>query len=131
MLLTSLFALATTTSAPHARYYEKLARVYFDTWNKHDLPGLRALLADDATLRDWDVEKAGADAVVRANGKIFAAVPKIVIDVLTVHVSEHTTSAICEILVRLNNAKDEVLKVVDVITFDAAGKITAVRAYKG
>ena len=131
MLLTSLFALATTTSAPHARYYEKLARVYFDTWNKHDLPGLRALLADDATLRDWDVEVAGRDAVVAANAKIFAAVPGIKIEVLTTHVAVNTTTVVCEILVRTNNEKGEVLKVVDVISFDEESKIVSVRAYKG
>ena len=131
MHLTACFALAAAAAAPHPRYYEKLARAYFDVWNAHDVPGLRRVFAEDATLRDWDVEKSGADAVAQANGNIFAALPKISIDVLTIHVSEHTRTAVCEILVRLHNAKNEVLKVVDVIAFDAAGRITAVRAYKG
>ena len=61
--------------------------------------------------------------------------PGIKIEVLTIHVHAHvsgsTSSATCEILVKLNNEKAEVLKVVDIITFDQDGKITAVRAYKG
>ena len=89
---------------------------------------LRKLFADAATLRDWDVEKAGAEDVVAANGGIFEAVPTISIDVLKVHVSESTLSAIAEIIV---NVPDDKLKVTDVITFDAAGLIVSVRAYKG
>ena len=89
---------------------------------------LRKLFADAATLRDWDVEKAGAEDVVAANGGIFEAVPTISIDVLKVHVSESTLSAIAEIIV---NMPDDKLKVTDVITFDAAGLVVSVRAYKG
>ena len=133
MLATTLFVLATSAAAPqrHAHYYERLARTYFEVWNSHDVNGLLALFAPDVTLRDWDVHKTGAAAVAKANGNIFAAVPNIHIDVESVHVSEHTRTAACEILVRLNNANGEVLKVVDVIAFDDAGKISAVRAYKG
>ena len=132
MLLAVLaLATATTDCHPHARYYEKLAHTYFNTWNNHDVEGLRALFAEDVTLRDWNVEASGASKVAAANGDIFKSVPKISIDVLTIHVSEHTKTALCEILVKLHNAKDEVLKVADVITFNSEGKITAVRAYKG
>ena len=133
MLLTHmlLLALAASTSAAPARSYESLARTYFDAWNKHDLTALRPLFAETATLKDWDVEKSGADEVVQANGAIFAKEPKISIDVQTIHTSEETRSAICEVLVRLNDAKVKVMKVAKVLTFDAAGKIEAVNAYKG
>ena len=50
---------------------------------------------------------------------------------LTIHVSEATTTAACEILVKLNNGSTGAaseLKVVDVITFDSAGKIKSIRA---
>ena len=133
MLLAVLaLATATTDCHPHARYYEKLAHTYFNTWNNHDVDGLRALFADDVTLGVIGMLKlSGASKVAAANGDIFKSVPKIAIDVLTIHVSEHTKTALCEILVKLHNAKDEVLKVADVITFNSEGKITAVRAYKG
>lgn len=128
---------------------KKNANRYFDVWNSHDVSKLRGLLAAEATLRDWDVEVTGGDAVAAANAKIFAAVPGIKIEVLTTHVAVHTLTAVCEILVRLNNEKGEatkwwitkwwkgevahahVLKVVDIITFDEEGKIVSVRAYKG
>ena len=111
--------------------FKTLATTYFETWNAHNVEGLEGLFAADVVLRDWDIEKAGAKEVAAANGGIFEAVPKIAIEVLTVHESPSTSAAVCEILVKLNNDAGEVLKVVDVITFDAAGKITAVRAYKG
>jgi hypothetical protein len=110
---------------------KKNALRYFDTWNLHDASRLKGLFAAEATLRDWDVEVAGRDAVVAANAKIFAAVPGIKIEVLTTHVAIHTLTTVCEILVRTNNEKGEVLKVVDVISFDEESKIVSVRAYKG
>ena len=108
-----------------------LATAYFATWNKQDVPGLRVLLDDACTLRDWDIEKKGGDAVAEANGGIFAAVPKIEIEVLKLHVAEATRSVSAEILVKLNDEAGEVLKVVDVIEFTEGGKVSAVRAYKG
>ena len=110
---------------------KKNALRYFETWNLHDVSRLKDLFAAEATLRDWDVEVAGRDAVVAANAKIFAAVPGIKIEVLTTHVAVNTTTVVCEILVRTNNEKGEVLKVVDVISFDEESKIVSVRAYKG
>ena len=110
---------------------KKNALRYFETWNLHDVSRLKDLFAAEATLRDWDVEVAGRDAVVAANAKIFAAVPGIKIEVLTVHVSAATRTAACEILVKLNNGKGDELKVVDIISFDGQGKILSVRAYKG
>ena len=68
-------------------------------------------------------------AVGEANDKIFAAVPAISIEVLHVHVSEATRTAVCEILVHLGDGSS--LKVADVIQFDPSLKITALRAYKG
>ena len=83
------------------------------------------------SLRDWDIEVSGAAAVGAANGKIFAAVPTISIEVLAIHVCEPTRTAVCEILVHLGDAAKTALKVADVITFDAAKKIVSLRAYKG
>ena len=110
---------------------KKNAIRYFDVWNSHDVSSLKNLLAAEATLRDWDVEVAGGDAVAAANAKIFTAEPGIKIEVLTTHMAVHTLTVVCEILVRLNNEKGEVLKVVDIISFDEEGKIVSVRAYKG
>jgi hypothetical protein len=60
--------------------------------------GLQALFADDVELlRDWDVEKKGAD-------------PEVAIEVLMTHCSPET--AVCEVFVNLNNDDGTVLKVV-------------------
>mmetsp|Transcript_131355 Transcript_131355/g.262103 ORF Transcript_131355/g.262103 Transcript_131355/m.262103 type:complete len:113 (-) Transcript_131355:75-413(-) len=105
------------------------AEKYFQVWNAHDVAGLRALLADNATLRDWDIEKSGGDDVAAANGGIFEAVPNISIEVVKMH--EAGCVICCEILVHLNDEAKTVLKVVDVIEFTDDAKIAAVRAYKG
>ena len=85
---------------------KKNALRYFETWNLHDVSRLKDLFAAEATLRDWDVEVAGRDAVVAANAKIFAAVPGIKIEVLTTHVAVNTTTVVCEILVRTNEQRE-------------------------
>mmetsp|Transcript_92875 Transcript_92875/g.200800 ORF Transcript_92875/g.200800 Transcript_92875/m.200800 type:complete len:114 (-) Transcript_92875:53-394(-) len=109
---------------------EPLARKYFEVWNSQDLGELAKLFTPGATLRDWDIEKEGRDAVVEANGGIFKAVPGIKIEVLRVHVSPGTSAASCEILVKLNDGTDTVLKVVDIIEYEG-DLIKAVRAFKG
>ena len=43
----------------HKKIIDAAARRYFEVWNTHDVSALRALLAPQATLRDWDVEKTG------------------------------------------------------------------------
>ena len=43
----------------HKKSMEAAARRYFDVWNAHDVNALRGLLAPQATLRDWDIEKTG------------------------------------------------------------------------
>ena len=83
------------------------------------------------TLRDWDIEKHGAETVAAATGGIFTAEPNIHIEIEKVHVSESTKTAACEVLVQLRNAKNKVQKVAKLITFDTAGKITKVSAFKG
>ena len=107
-----------------------LVDAYFFAWNAKDVNALRAVLADDCKLRDWEVAAEGGDEVAAANGKIWAAVPKIAIEVLDVYCSGETT-ATAEIIVKLNDEVSTELKVADVIGFNKEGKITFVRAYKG
>ena len=137
MLLLNLLIVSALPSAPaasHSKHYEKLARAYFRAWNDHDSASLSTLLAESASLRDWNVEKQGRQAVVDANVDIWKAVPKIAIDIHEIHVAERAklyTVVTCEIMVKLNNSKDAALKVADVITFDEHDRILSVRAYKG
>lgn len=110
---------------------DALARNYFAVWNTRDGAAVGACFSPEGTLRDWDVSVSGAQAVGEANGGIFKAVPGIEITVETLVVDAPRTTVACEILVHLHDAESTVLKVCDVITFNASGKITALRAYKG
>ena len=135
MLFSVLLALssedATASRSDHGGRLKRSAMRYFEVWNQHDVPGLKNLLAAEATLRDWEVEKKGREEVANANSKIFATAPGIKIEVLTVHVATATRTVACKILVKPNNNKSTELKVVDIITFNEQGKILSVRAYKG
>eukprot|EP00472_Partenskyella_glossopodia_P003452 CAMPEP_0197541594 /NCGR_PEP_ID=MMETSP1318-20131121/67247_1 /TAXON_ID=552666 /ORGANISM="Partenskyella glossopodia, Strain RCC365" /LENGTH=121 /DNA_ID=CAMNT_0043100787 /DNA_START=386 /DNA_END=751 /DNA_ORIENTATION=+ len=111
---------------------EDAAKNYFEVWNSQDLKALEGtFIAENAYLRDWDIEKKGTKEVVAANGGIFKAVPKIKITVEKLHPNPTGMSIACEILVHLNDDNKTVLKVVDVIEMSDEGKIKAVRAYKG
>ena len=98
---------------------EAATRNYFEVWNQRDGAALVPLFAPEGTLRDWDIAVSGAEAVGEANGNIFKAVPKISIEVLSVHASEATRTAVAEILVHINDDAKTVLKVADIIEFDA------------
>ena len=110
---------------------QALARKYFEVWNEHNANSLKDLFAPGVTLRDWDVEKSGAEEVAKANGNVFAAEPNIHANIESIHVSAHTSTVICEVEVQLRNAKQKVQKVVKLLAFDDKGKITSVHAYKG
>eukprot|EP00466_Bigelowiella_natans_P021443 jgi/Bigna1/133437/aug1.21_g8145 len=77
-----------------------LINAYFDAWNKHDVEGLRTLLAHDCKLTDWETQVSGRDAVVEANRKIFEKMPEVKIQVLATHLFKGEKSATCEILVK-------------------------------
>ena len=110
---------------------EAAARAYFAAWNTHSAATVGACFTPTGTLRDWDIEVGPSrDAVAEANGKIFAAVPGIRIEVLHVHVAEAARVATCEILVHVS--AETVLKVCDVIAFAPDSLLIAhLRAYKG
>ncbi|CAD7939657.1 unnamed protein product [Amoebophrya sp. A25] len=110
---------------------DALARKYFEAWNSQDLGVLGETLDEKVTLRDWDIAAEGKSKVVEANGNIFKAVPAIKIEVLNIFESKSDLgpAAACEILVKVSDS--ETLKVTDIIQFNDAGLITAVRAYKG
>eukprot|EP00469_Lotharella_globosa_P002987 CAMPEP_0167799276 /NCGR_PEP_ID=MMETSP0111_2-20121227/16891_1 /TAXON_ID=91324 /ORGANISM="Lotharella globosa, Strain CCCM811" /LENGTH=127 /DNA_ID=CAMNT_0007694017 /DNA_START=78 /DNA_END=461 /DNA_ORIENTATION=- len=109
--------------------FEALVTRYFEAWNRHDVKGIRELLSEGCTLDDWEVSEQGADAVARANGKIFEKAPEIQIDVVKTHVSLNTSTVCCEIIVKPTQSGVTKLKVLDVLEIER-GKISAVRAYK-
>lgn len=65
-----LSALPTGGDLRHALLTE-LTTQYFQVWNTHSGSDVGALFTESGTLRDWDIEVQGAQAVGEANGKIF------------------------------------------------------------
>jgi hypothetical protein len=104
-----------------------LAVQYFSAFSNRDLEELSAIYADNVTLRDWDIEVSGKNAVLEANQNIFNAVNSLKIVPLNMYRDGSTLASEIEIII---NDRD-ILKVVDVIDFDGVGKILNIRAYKG
>lgn len=107
--------------------YRRIADGYVAAFNGRDLECLAGLFADAVTLRDWSVEARGRDAVLQANRDMFDATRSIEATVLR-GVAEGRT-----VVLELDIVVDgtEHLRVVDVLEFDPAGRLLAIRAYKG
>lgn len=107
---------------------EAQTRDYLTDFSRKDLSALERRFSADVTLRDWDVGTVtGRPAVLAVNRKIFESVRTIEARPLRVYTHGATGIAELEILVDGKFA----LFVTDVIDFDAAGHITAIRAYRG
>lgn len=103
-------------------------RRYLAAFSARDVEALGACLADAVTLRDWDVGLvSGKAAVLAVNAKIFGSVTTLEARPRAIHLSGRTT--VSELEIHVNGAL--ALLVADVIDFDDAGLITAVRAYRG
>ncbi|WP_374438664.1 nuclear transport factor 2 family protein [Inhella sp.] len=100
---------------------------YLDAYARKDLDGVAALLAEDVVLRDWTIRVVGKAAALAETRKNFEAVQRLAIDVLQLHQSEQAVAA--ELRILIDGTQE--LFVTDVIAFDAAGRIAAIRAYVG
>ena len=101
--------------------------IYLNHYANQDIVSISAMLADDVTLRDWNMAVVGKAAALAETARNFAAVQSITIQVL--HLHESTDAVAGELKITLD-AKTE-LFVVDVIAFNAGGRIQSIRAYLG
>ncbi len=85
------------------------------------------MFADDITLRDWNISVSGKAAAVGETARNFASAGTIEIHPLALY--EGIDSVAGELRILIDGTTE--LRVVDVITFDPAGKITSIRAYLG
>lgn len=103
----------------------------FQTYLRHyadkNLPAIAAMLAEDVHLRDWNISVYGKAAVLRETAKNFDEAESLEIRVLALYENASTVAGEIHILV---NGTIE-LHVVDVVAFDAHGKVKAIRSYKG
>lgn len=100
---------------------------YLDAYAKKDLAAVSGMFADSIALRDWKISVAGKEAVVAETRKNFRAAESLRIEILGSYESDDTVAGELKITVD----ESEVLHVVDVVSFDADGKIQSIRAYLG
>ena len=107
---------------------ENIARTYFSTFQNKDLHSLSDMFDEEISLKDWNIFAQGKKFVMEANAEIFNALDKIEVNVLNLYSCGMTI--IAEIVISINDA-DEILPVVDIITFNSDGKIESIVAYRG
>ena len=100
---------------------------YLHRYAAKDLDGIAAMFSEHITLRDWNLSVKGRDAAIAETRKNFESAATIHIEVLRVLESANSVAGELRILV---DGHIE-LFVVDVLDFDAEGRITAIRAFLG
>lgn len=105
----------------------ELFRTYLHHYADKNLEAVSAMLAEDVHLRDWNISVHGKAEAVRETVKNFSQAESIEIRILAVYENEDTVAGELHIIV---DSKID-LYVVDVITFNEQGKVTAIRSYKG
>lgn len=100
---------------------------YLRHYADKNLDGIAGMLADNVTLRDWNLSVSGKPAALAETGKNFESAGRIEIEALHLHESEGTVAG--ELRIVIDGSTE--LFVVDVIQFDSAGMIKSIRAYLG
>lgn len=104
-----------------------LAKAYFASWNRHNIQELRNLFASNISLQDWDTHSINIENVLKLNENIFTDHPNINAEILNLNfLNEMKVVAELKIFVDDEN----IIDVIDVITFDERRKITNIKAYK-
>ena len=101
--------------------------LYLKRYADKDLEGVANLFAHDIVLRDWKIRVVGKQKAVSETKKNFEADESLMLDVLSTYENEQTIAT--ELKIVVNNIEE--LYVVDVITFNAEGLISSIRAYLG
>ena len=113
-----------------AERHAALCRRYLQAYAAKDLQTIAALLAPGVVLRDWQLRVVGRDAALAETQRNFDAALGLQIEILRLHATE--ASAVAELRIAVEGSAQTVeLFVVDVLDFDAQGRISAIRAYKG
>lgn len=107
--------------------FKNNAQKYFNAFERRDIDALRKLFDSGIVLRDWDIEIAGVEKILKANLEFFKNFHKIRIKIINLYI-DHAT-VIGELYITLNDSIS--IKVVDILEFTADGKIKSIRAFKG
>jgi ketosteroid isomerase-like protein len=106
---------------------ETLARAFLSAYESKDLGKISSQLADGVVVRDWNLEVVGKANALREFAKNFEQARSLSIQVIQLHSSNNGVAAEVEIVV---NGED-VLRVVDILTFGINGEVTSIVSYKG
>jgi len=102
-------------------------RRYLQLYAARDLDAIADLFADQIRLRDWKISVAGKAAALAETRHNFERVNSLQIEVLSLFESADGVAGELRILI---DGQEE-LHVLDVLRFDADGKIAEIHAYVG
>jgi len=108
---------------------KQVLQAYFDAFNRADVDGLMALLADDATVEDpyGSAVKSGRAILSEFYRETIATVPS-----APMRGSHGDSAALAyDAIFSTSNGDVKATSVIDVMTFDADCKIKTMRAYFG
>ena len=100
---------------------------YLRAYAAKDLSAIREMFAENIRLRDWKISVSGLAAALDETAKNFASAGSMEIEALRLYPAGDTVAA--ELRIVIDGTVE--LRVVDVVSFDASGRITAIRAYLG
>ena len=100
---------------------------YLRHYAAKDLQSISAMFAEGIRLRDWNISVHGKEEAIRETAKNFAEAESLETRVLATYENADTIAG--EIHIVVDGRID--LYVVDVVTFNTQGGITAIRSYKG
>jgi hypothetical protein len=106
---------------------KELCLMYLKLYAEKNLDGIAELFDDEVMLRDWHIVVHGKHNALQETRKNFESAESIAIEALFLY--ENQDSVAAELKITLNRSDE--LYVIDVVTFNPAGKIQSIRAYKG
>ncbi len=107
-------------------YIEKF-ELYLRSYKNKDIETISNMLSEDVHLRDWKISVFGKNSAIDETQKNFDNATSLEIEVLNIMKNEDCVSGELKIVVN----KQEVLFVIDVLTFNAEGLISSIHAYLG
>ena len=107
--------------------HTELFHTYIRHYAEKNLDAVSAMLAEEVHLRDWNISVRGKAEALRETAKNFAEAETIEITILSMYESSDAVAGELHIIV---DGKFD-LYVVDVLNFNAQGKVAAIRSYKG
>lgn len=100
---------------------------YFDLYSIKDCDSLEALFSENIVLKDWDIHVSGKNKVMEAIKITLDSVDKIKVFPVSFFINSDYCYAV-QVSILIDT--DPKIDVIDVISFNTAGKITEIVAFK-